>query len=373
MEKKEKKIFSVETATWISYLFIHIHSPTLSTDHPLMITIGRRFFSRSALSGKQITIAYNNVHVVKNIQDREYDLLWKTVDSQRSDIKKTDLKKFKEAFGDDYHQAFTFVRNTDRLVATNTHIVFHPFRHNEGWENLVFRGKLWISPDVHGSQILSITADQSYDAGFSVGNHSMGFVTNKSYKTMKAYKHMFGSTDMLQKYYVSHYDFGDLCMPKNLNTDGIFIKNARDVPDKDIVDYDSQIFQYERSKYVLGQLREDFGRVAYNDHGEVVGFGAVSVYPSGECTITPMYADDTRIARTILKSILEEMSLDPEKYWRLKLHSHDHTPESYGWIRPFVKTMTHRTEICTLMCDHKEDGMDFKKVFSMFHPSTCPI
>lgn len=334
-----------------------------------MLTIARRF-SRSACCGKQIKIVHNNIDVVKNIQNREYEAIWKTVDSSRSDIRNTDLKKIKEAFGDDFHQALTFVKNTDRLIATNSHIVFRPLNKNPDPENLVFRGKLWISPDVRGHQIQEITAKQSYEVGFSVGNHSMGYATNK---TMNSYKNMTGSTDFLQKYYVSHYDFGDFRMPKSLNTDGIIVKNARDVPDKDIIGYDSKIFNYERSKYVLGQLREDFGRVAYNIHGDVVGFGAISTYPSGECCISPMYADDIRIARTILKNILEEMTLDSEKYWRLKLHSHDHSPESYGWIRPFLKTMTHRTEILKLMCDHKQSGMDFSKVFSPFNPSNCPI
>ncbi|CAL2040304.1 unnamed protein product [Caenorhabditis brenneri] len=335
-----------------------------------MFTIIARRFSRSAFCGKQITIAYNNIDVVKNIQDREYDLIWKTIDSSRSDIKNTDLKKFKEAFGNDFHQTLTLVRNTDRIVATNSHVVFRPLDRNPDKENVVFRGKLWISPDVTGRQIEEITARQSYDVGFSVGNHSMAYATNK---TLASYKNMTGSTESIEKYYVSHYDFGDLCLPKTLNTEGITVKNARDVPDKDILNYDADIFKYERSKYVLGQLRDDFGRVAYNENGDVIGFGAVSTYPSGECCITPMYADDIRIARTILKSILEEMTLNTEKYWRLKLYSHDHFPESYGWIRPFLKTMTHRTEVYKLMCDHKQLGMDFSKVFSPFHPSNCPM
>lgn len=329
-----------------------------------------RSFSRSSNYGKQISIAYNNVDVVENIQNREYDVIWKTIDSIRSDIKNTDSKKFKAAFGDDFHEALTFVRNTDRLVAMNSHIIYRPLNPKPDPENVIFRRKLWISPDVCGNEIEEITAKQSYDVGFSVGNHSMGYATNK---TMNSYKKVTGSTDFLQKYYVSHYDFGDLCMPKNLNTDGITVKNSRDVPDSDILGYDAQLFNYERSKYVLGQLREDVGRVAYNENGKVVGFGAVSLYHSGECFISPMYADDTKIARTILKSILEEITLDSEKYWRLKLHSHDQFQESYGWIRPFVKTMTHRTEICKLMCDHKQLGMDFSKVFSPFDPTVCPM
>ncbi|EFO91578.1 hypothetical protein CRE_11900 [Caenorhabditis remanei] len=335
-----------------------------------MITFSRHF-SRSTLCGKQIRISHKNIDVVKKIGDREYDVIWKTINLNSSDIKKTDLKKFKEDFGEDFHQTLTFVKNTDRLIAKNSHIVYRPLNKNQGQENLVFRGNLWISPDVHGKEIVDVMTRQSYDVGFSIGNNSMGLATNK---TIPHYKDtMGGSTDFVQKCYVSHYDFGDLCIPKNLNSDGIIIKNARDVPDQDILNYDAKIFNYDRSKYVLGQLREDFGRVAYNENGDVIGFGAISTYPSGECAIIPMYANETRIARTILKDILEEITLDSEKYWRLKLYSHDHFPESYGWIRPFVKTMTHRTEVYSLISDHKEQGMDFSKVFSTFHPSNCPI
>ncbi|CCD72507.1 DUF1248 domain-containing protein [Caenorhabditis elegans] len=334
-----------------------------------MLTIARRF-SGSSICRKQITVGSNNIQVIKNIQDREYEAIWKTIGSTRSDLKKDDIKKFKEAWGNDYHQTLTFLKDSDRLIASNSHVVFRPLKDSKGLENLVFRGNLWISPDVRGSEIMDITDKQSYDVGFSVGNNSMAYATKK---TMDQYKNLTGSMDHLHKYYVSNYDFGDLCIPKDLDTSGIVVKNARDVPDTDILKYDAKVFKYERSKYVLGQIREDFGRVAYNEKGDVIGIGAISVYPSGECAITPMYADDIRIARTILKNILEEMTLDAEKYWRLQIRSHDQHTGSYGWIRPFLSTMTHRSEVCTLMCDHKEKGMDFSKVYSTFHADNCPI
>uniref|UniRef100_A0A1I7UA53 DUF1248 domain-containing protein n=1 Tax=Caenorhabditis tropicalis TaxID=1561998 RepID=A0A1I7UA53_9PELO len=292
-----------------------------------MLTIARRF-SRAANCGNQIIIDFNNVDIVKNIQKREYDAIWNTVDSVRSDIKKTDLKKFKEAFGDDFHQALTFVENTDRLIAMNYHTIFRPLNNNPDPEKVVFRGKIWISGDVSGNKIDEIITKQSHEVGFSVGNHSIGHATNK---TINSYKKTTGSANFLQKCFVSHYDFGDFCIPEHVNSDGIIIKNARDVPDKDILNYDAKIFKYERSKYVLGQLREDFGRVAYDENGEVVGFGRISTYPSGECCINPMYADNIDIARNILKDILEEMTLDSDKYWRLKLYSHDYSQESYGY------------------------------------------
>lgn len=202
-----------------------------------MLTIARRF-SGSSICRKQITVGSNNIQVIKNIQDREYEAIWKTVSfssisiyknstlklqigSTRSDLKKDDIKKFKEAWGNDYHQTLTFLKDSDRLIASNSHVVFRPLKDSKGLENLVFRGNLWISPDVRGSEIMDITDKQSYDVGFSVGNNSMAYATKK---TMDQYKNLTGSMDHLHKYYVSNYDFGDLCIPKDLDTSGIVVK-----------------------------------------------------------------------------------------------------------------------------------------------------
>ncbi|CAI2345812.1 unnamed protein product [Caenorhabditis sp. 36 PRJEB53466] len=339
-----------------------------------MLTVVRRF-SRSATCSKQIFIGHNNIDVVTNVQDRENDAFWKAVGSNRTDLKSTDLKKFKEAWGPDFLQTMTFLKDTDRLVSSNAHTVYRPLESEKkkgNDENVTFMGHFWVCPDVRGKQILEINSQQCYDVGCGVGK-SMACCTKASEKWASRLTGLDGGQEYLMKYYISHYDFADLRIPKHLKFDNITVKNARDVPDNDILNYDANCFKYERSKYILGQLRDDFGRVAYDKNGEVIGFGAVSVYPSGECVITPMYADEKRVAQAILKNILEEMTLNPDKYWRLQVRSNDYFDDSYGWIRPFVKTMTHRNELCKLFSDHKLVGMDFSKVFCNFHPTNCPM
>lgn len=242
----------------------------------------------------------------------------------------------KKSWGPDHHEAYTYLKKTDTLISVNSHTVFRPLDPKN--EEVVFMGNFWASPNFSG--IGNIVKQQSYDVRFAVGNSMM--CADK--KTSEWYQKMSGSRDSVLKHHVSYYDFGDLKIPENLDLTRITVKvsyndwdsqhlsvqNVRDVPDSDILNYDSKVFNYERSKFVLSHLRQDFGRVAYNENGDVVGFGAISVYQSGECSLSPLYADDKQVAQAILKNILEEMTLDTNKFWRLQVLSNDHFPECYG-------------------------------------------
>lgn len=93
--------------------------------------------------------------------------------------------------------------------------------------------------------------------------------------------------------------------------------------------YDTSIFPFNRKNWIESLFLEGIGRVAYNSDGNVVGIGCLSTYPSGECVISPLYADNTKIAQKIFGSMLEEVIEKNKKIRRFQVRSNDQCSNSY--------------------------------------------
>ncbi|CAL2039590.1 unnamed protein product [Caenorhabditis brenneri] len=347
------------------------------------ITIGRHF-KRFSPKVSAIRNAYKmadgtpreplnrrNVDIIVDPNEELIDEFMKGYGKQRLNFQRSDIDMWKNVFKDRYSLVFTCKKGTKEILSTQHYINYYPISsHPETPVHHQYQGFFWIHPDYRGVDSMRMA---DYICKDRMMNYTDNALAQCFPQTMNLWKRMYGHMDHGHIQSASYYKMDEMRVPEDLNSDGILIKNATEVPDEDIVKYDQTVFPYERSKFVLTLLRkpEGFGKVAYDCDGKVIGFGTVIIYPSGECTLSPLYADDMRTAQVIFKSILEQIPLDDKKLLRFHVRSVDKCPGGFEWIKPFLKCPIRKELAAYLTYVTKLPTINYKKVFVNFPYTNC--
>ncbi|UMM27111.1 hypothetical protein L5515_010542 [Caenorhabditis briggsae] len=312
-----------------------------------------------------------NLEIIIDPNEKLIDAFMDGYGKQRLNFRREDIAMWRETFKDNYRLVFTVLKGTNTLIATTHAITFNPLPNHKDTPHQ-YLGFYWIHPDYRGVDSMRMTEYIVKKNSKCVSDNA---VAQSFPPSLNLWGKMYGHRNYGHIQSVSYYEMNEMKVPEDLDASGIIIKNARDVPDKDIVDYDNTVFPYERSKYVLAVLRSPigFGKVVYDTSGKVIGFGTVIIYPSGECVLSPLYADDQRVAQAIFKNILEQIPLDDKKLLRFHVRSVDKIDKRFEWIQPFLKCPVRKEVSAYLTYQSHLPTIHYKKVFVNFPYTNCAI
>ncbi|KAF1756798.1 hypothetical protein GCK72_013252 [Caenorhabditis remanei] len=336
---------------------------------PQLNAVRTKYLTADGKPRDQLTM--RNVDIIVDPNENLIDEFMNGYGKERLNFERSDIDMWKKCFKDDYSLVFVSPKGSNKIIQTVHHINYHPIPSNNDTAHQ-YDGFMWIHPDYRGPDSMRML---EYVVKERLRCVTDSLVVQAFPQSMNFWKQMSGHKKYGHIQYVSYYKMDEMKVPENLDTDGILIKNAMDVPDEDIVKYDQEVFPYERSKYVLTLLRKKngFGKVAYDENGKVIGFGTVIIYPSGECVLSPLYADDKRIAQAIFKGILEQIPLNDKRLLRFHVRSVDKCQGGFEWIQPFVKYPIRKDLAAYLCYTTHLPVINYKKAFVNFPYTNCAI
>uniref|UniRef100_A0A8R1DK40 DUF1248 domain-containing protein n=1 Tax=Caenorhabditis japonica TaxID=281687 RepID=A0A8R1DK40_CAEJA len=331
-----------------------------------------KFSSRGPADNEKKTrqpLTFNDVDIVYNPSEKLIDQFMNGYGKQRLNFKRNDIEIWRECFQDRYRLMFTCLKSDGKIIQTLHVFDFPPLNPQDRPHQ--FEGFLWIDKEYRGADSAAFV---DYNCKKELRNVCENPVAQTMPQSVNIFNKMFGNARTGYTLNVSYYKPDEIKIPAALDLEGITLKSAREVPDSDIVKYDNSIFPYERSRYILKHLRDPagFGKVAYDKNGNVIGFGALIIYPSGECVLTPLYADSTQVAQAIFKSILQEMPLNDKKLLRFHIRSIDQC-NGMEWIQPFLKCTPRKDLMAYLMYTDTAPSINYSKVFVNAPYTTCAI
>uniref|UniRef100_A0A1I7UUD2 DUF1248 domain-containing protein n=1 Tax=Caenorhabditis tropicalis TaxID=1561998 RepID=A0A1I7UUD2_9PELO len=322
--------------------------------------------------------------VVINPGSRLFDKFMTEHGSKRFDFKKEDYSTWKSSWGKDYRLGLFLIKGmlasvlkincfffsgTEDMVFS-----FHTIQYKSLGVQPDFRhlGMAWIPERYRGKEILKAVTDY---LGREEQMRSQNMLACNVHWSQNFWKQATGKSDISScTYYISYYEMPEFQIPKIEDDNGIVVKNVNTKTVSDVLKYDRAIFPFNREIWMKSLFLEGIGRVAYDSNGDVIGIGCLSIYPSGECVISPLYANETKVAQIIFRSILEEISTMNVNIWRFQIRSNDQCRESYEWIEPFLKCPLRRSHLSNLCYSIYAPRyfFDFSKVFVNAHPTNGP-
>ncbi|CAI2345838.1 unnamed protein product [Caenorhabditis sp. 36 PRJEB53466] len=230
----------------------------------------------------------------------------------------------------------------------------------------------WIPEKYRGKEILAVVTEYlTREEGMKTRN----MLACNTHWSQNFWKQATGNSDISScTYYITHYDVDEFQVPK-IKDEGIVVRCIHNETMNNAVDYDQTVFPFKRDRWMRALFEEGIGRIAYDLEGKVVGIGCVSIYPSGECVISPLYADSKLVAQMIFRSILKELLLTKKKkLWRMQVRSNDQCRESFEWIEPFLNCPLRRVHLSNLSYSiyPPKHFFDFSKIFVNAHPTNGP-
>lgn len=105
----------------------------------------------------------------------------------------------------------------------------------------------------------------------------------------------------------------------------------------------------------------------------MIGIGTVVIYPSGECVLTPLYADEPKVAQAIFKSILREIPLNNKKLLRFQIRTIDNNKDGFEWLQPFVRSPLRKEVMGYLTYVTQLPVINYRKVFANVPYTTSAI
>ncbi|PIC46615.1 hypothetical protein B9Z55_006251 [Caenorhabditis nigoni] len=289
--------------------------------------------------------------------------------SKRFDFKAEDYTTWKTAWGEDYRLGLFFLKGSENLAFS-----FHTIQYKSLGLLPDFRhlGMAWIPEKYRGREILKVVTD------YLIQEEQMkkqNMLACNVHWSQNFWKRATGKSDISAcTYYISYYEMSDFKIPKvsEMKND-VVVKTVNTETVHDVLKYDRAIFPFDRQNWMKSLFLGGIGRIAYDSDGKVVGIGCLSIYLSGECVISPLYADEEKVAQAIFRSILEEILLK-RNLWRMQVRSNDQCIQSFQWIQPFLKTTIHRSHLSNLCYSMypPRHFFDFSKVFVNAHPTNGP-
>ncbi|CAL2032287.1 unnamed protein product [Caenorhabditis brenneri] len=322
----------------------------------------------SSKSIPSISCRLQDYDIVINPDTRLFDKFMIEHGNGRFDFKREDYSTWKASWGDDYRLGLFFLKGTENLVFSFHTIQYKSLKILPDFRHL---GMAWIPDKYRGTAILKVVTDYLTE---EEKMKSQNMLACNVHWSQNFWKKATGKSDTSScTYYISYYEMSEIQIPK-IDDSGVVVKNVNSEVVNDVLKYDQAIFPFNREQWMRSLFLDGIGRVAYDSNGKVVGIGCLSMYPSGECVISPLYADEKKVAQLIFKSILEEVMSQNEKIWRVQVRSNDQCRDSFEWIEPFLKSPIRRVHLSNLCYSiyPPRHFFDFSKVFVNAHPTNGP-
>ncbi|CCD71876.1 DUF1248 domain-containing protein [Caenorhabditis elegans] len=326
---------------------------------------------RQISSKNKISSNLDDYDVVINPDDNLFEVFMQEQGNGRFDFKKEDYSTWKSSWGDAYRFGLILLKGTESIAYS-----FHTIQYKSLGLQPDFRhlGMAWVPEKYRGKSILKVVTD--YLIQEERMKHQNMLACNVHW-SQNFWLKATGRSDIgACTYYISYYELYDfkVPIPKIKDDCEIVVKNVNTKTVTDVLKYDTSIFPFNRKNWIESLFLEGIGRVAYNSDGNVVGIGCLSTYPSGECVISPLYADNTKIAQKIFGSMLEEVIEKNKKIRRFQVRSNDQCSNSYEWIQPFLKIPLRRSHLSNLCYSiyPPRHYFNFNKVFVNAHPTNAP-
>uniref|UniRef100_A0A1I7UYG9 DUF1248 domain-containing protein n=2 Tax=Caenorhabditis tropicalis TaxID=1561998 RepID=A0A1I7UYG9_9PELO len=275
-------------------------------------------------SSQMTKLTRADVDFVTNPGEKYMDQFMKVHGNDRTVFKKSDIAQWQASF-DDYKFKLTCLKNTEKVIATSHVCRFYPIKPLEN-DPIYFMGFDWIHPEYRSPAVAKIQNLAGMEDVEDPKNDNIVSQINEPGRKfwhlmcgMKEYPDIGHRTGDVG--YRSFYNVSDMKMDGSggeiIDSSGITIRNARDVPKRDIIEYDQRIHPYHREKYIISHMldRDGFAKVAYSDKdGKVCGIGQSIIYENKmDCNIGPLYADEPRVAQTIFSHMLNDIQQSGKK------------------------------------------------------------
>ncbi|KAF1766807.1 hypothetical protein GCK72_006765 [Caenorhabditis remanei] len=323
------------------------------------------------MSPKQLTRA--EVVFLTNPSEKYVDEFMKAHGNDRAVFKKGDLAQWQNSF-DGYKFKVAVLKGTSRVIAMGHTCPFDPIK-GTGNKPIVFMGFGWIDPEYRSPTMATLQNESCME---EVHDDNVNIVSHINEPGRRFWWKMCGIREQEDighrtgdAGYKSFYDAKDVTIPENLDTTGISVKNAREVPKKDIIEYDQTVHPYHREKYIISHMydRDGYGKVAYDDDGKVIGIGQAIIYDNKkDCNLGPIYADDPRVAQAMFYEMLKDIKDSGKFVSQFEVRSSQMAPNSFQWISPFLKCKPSRVHICNLVYKHwAPKNIDRTKVYCPTH------
>ncbi|KAF1766188.1 hypothetical protein GCK72_006144 [Caenorhabditis remanei] len=330
-----------------------------------------QYLSRRWIGCSKISSKLEDYDVVINPNSQLFEKFMIEHGSKRMDFKAEDYNTWKSSWENKYRLGLFFLKGTENLVFS-----FHTIQYeSRGFQpNFRHLGMAWIPEKYRGKEILKVVTDYLIEEE-DMKKHNM--LACNVHWSQNFWKQATGRSDTSScTYYISHYDMPEFRIPATpkMTGNGVVVKRVNTEIVSDVLKYDRAIFPFDREKWMKSLFLDGIGRIAYDSNGRVIGVGCLSIYPSGECVISPLYADDKTVAQLIFRSILEEVLERNDKLWRIQVRSNDQCRDSFEWIEPFLKCSVRRTHLSNLCYSiyPPRHFFNFSKVYVNAHPTNGP-
>ncbi|CCD62815.2 DUF1248 domain-containing protein [Caenorhabditis elegans] len=324
--------------------------------------------SSKSNSNKGKQLSRDDVEYLQNPSEEYVDAFMKWHGNSRTVFKKDDIAQLQDSFPDYKFKMFSLTGTTRPIITMHT-CKHHPL--NESKKPFVFIGLGWIDPEFRSratAKFFDSLATEELktkdDELMAWGNQE---VRRFWHKLIGKKEHDDIGHQAMEVGYKSFYSGKDVTVPEKLDANGITVKNAREVPKKDIINYDQSIYPYHREKYIISHMhdKDGFGKVAYDEDGKVVGIGQAIFYDNKkDCKVGPIYAEDPKVAQAMFTEILKEMKCSGKEVSTFEMRSSQLCTHALHWFAPFLKEKPSRIHICNLTYKHcAPEDVDFSKIY----------
>ncbi|EFO88896.1 hypothetical protein CRE_06672 [Caenorhabditis remanei] len=339
-----------------------------------ILKLSNRFLSSS--SSSQSLPGIEELEIVTNPSGKHLDEFMKAAGNDRTVFKREDIELWQNSLKD-YQLKVTCLKETKRVIATLHFCKMHPVP-NSGNEPIVFMGFGWADPEYRSAPYIKFQNDMSHQM---IPDKRTNVMAQYNEAARKWWHLLSGKTDHPEKGhevvdvgYRSIYDAKEFVLPESLDTTGISVKNAREVPKKDIIEYDQTVHPYRREKYIISHMydRDGYGKVAYDEDGKVIGIGQAIIYDNKkDCNLGPIYANEPRVAQAMFYEMLKDIKDSGKFVSQFEVRTTQKSANSFHWIAPFLKCKPTRTHICNLVYTHwVPKNIGFEKIYCPTHLQT---
>ncbi|CCG28284.1 DUF1248 domain-containing protein [Caenorhabditis elegans] len=330
----------------------------------------KRFFAPSVVPPSPKELTKNDVDLLTNPGEEYLDGLMKWHGDERPVFKREDIYRWSDSFPE-YRLRMICLKDTTRVIAVGQYCYFDALK--EGEQPLFFLGLGWTDPEYRNRAVMELQASMALEER---DRYPTANAASHPNKFMKRFWHIFNGLkeheDKGHKAaavsYKSFYDLKDMIIPENLDFSGITVKDARKVPKRDIINYDQTIHPYHREMFIISHMydKDGFGKVAYDEDGNVIGIGQAIVYKTKkDCHISPIYADSPRVAQAMFASMLKDIRTSGTEIAHFEMRSAQQSQDCFRWIAPFLKCKPSRVHIDNLSYKYEvPEDIDFTKVYS---------